>query len=80
MTLSDFINLIGGMTDKNMEVQIRIGSMGRDDGKLCNIRARLKNKYYVQEFDGWKVSFFNIVDNKMVIQMALKKERKTHEI
>ena len=76
MTLKQFVDKIGGYTDENMKVVIRTGMNGYDDGRLCNIRARLKNEYYVQEYEGWSVSFFNIVENTLMIQMTPKKNRK----
>lgn len=69
MTLKQFIDKIGNYTDENIEVVVRTGMNGYDDGRLCNFRSRVKNRHYLHEYDGWVVSFFNIIDGKLVIQM-----------
>lgn len=73
MTLKQFIDMIGNFTDKDTTVVIHKGMNNVDDGKLRHIRNRLKNKYYVQEFEGWSVDFFNIIDGELIINMTIVK-------
>lgn len=73
MTLKQFVNKIGGCTDKNMKVIINKGMNYIDDGSLANIRARLENKYYAAEYEEWHLSYFNIVDGVMMIQLSTKR-------
>lgn len=67
MTLKQFVNKIGGMTDKNMQVVIHRGLMERDYGMLKNIRARVETKHY--GYKDVKVEYFNIVENELHIYL-----------
>ena len=68
MTLKQFMKKIGGMTDKDYIVELNIGLELVQKASLGAIKSTIEYSEYT--YSNNKVNFFNIVGNKIIIQLG----------